>query len=535
MVNLDHMYNPEAAKLVFNRNYFVDKKLGFQVIEYGTILPHKKSFNGKVAKNGKDYGGIVDGNGEFINSSFLRYGWGGQAYTSPPESIQHSSETVVYFGMLNYTWGHLISDCISRVWFLKSDVFQSEFKDSPLVYTFWDRSSHEIPKNFRRLLEILEIDVDKLRPVLQPTQFEKIILPDVSFDSYFTSEYRETIDRVRDFALKNRKPSSSNKVYYFYDRRSLGEERLEEYFKSKGYVVVRPEELTLDEQLNLLINADSFAAPLGSISHNALFLRNDSETILIPRATKRFQIHQSIIDQVHPLNINYLDSILSIFDGTQYLDHSCYIISPQLKRFFGDKWDGYEEDDFKIFLQYVKDSLGRGSVIKPNAKEYYGSVLEDFIAQLKQREDLIAAYNMPQYWETFQPTLSYQTHVSVKGWGEWIKFNEISNPLDQQRNIQAIKINYPSHKIYYAVYYNDKEGWSEEVTNGEIAGTTGKSKSIYGIKIRFDEAGTKEFDMLYRIHKFDGEWTSWAKNGETLYSYGVKLNALQIKLETKRK
>jgi len=82
--------------------------------------------------------------------------------------------------------------------------------------------------------------------------------------------------------------------------------------------------------------------------------------------------------------------------------------------------------------------------------------------------------------------------------------------------------------------HRNQEGWTEEVTAPEQAGITGKSKSIYGIKIRIDEAGTKESNILYRVHKFDGEWTPWAKNGEELISYGVKLNAIQIKLETKR-
>ena len=41
MVNLDYLYNPAAAKPIFDKNYFVDKKLGFQVIEKGTMLPHK--------------------------------------------------------------------------------------------------------------------------------------------------------------------------------------------------------------------------------------------------------------------------------------------------------------------------------------------------------------------------------------------------------------------------------------------------------------------------------------------------------------
>lgn len=129
--------------------------------------------------------------------------------------------------------------------------------------------------------------------------------------------------------------------------------------------------------------------------------------------------------------------------------------------------------------------------------------------------------------------LTYQTHVAHIGWGAWLAENRISNALDQKRDIQTIKINYSKHEVYYSVYYNDKEGWSEEVTNGEPAGTTGKDKPIYGMRVRLDEVGSKEFDILYRMHKFDGTWTPWAKNGEAIYSHGVRLNAIQIKLEPK--
>ena len=141
-------------------------------------------------------------------------------------------------------------------------------------------------------------------------------------------------------------------------------------------------------------------------------------------------------------------------------------------------------------------------------------------------------------WETFKPPipegLGYQTHVDKDGWNNgWKSENQISNPLDQKRDIQAIKINFPNHKIYYSVYFNDKEGWSAEVQSPQMAGTVGVRKPIYGMRIRFDEAGSKEYDILYRMHKFDNTWTHWAKNGEALYSHGVKLNAIQIKLESK--
>ena len=113
--------------------------------------------------------------------------------------------------------------------------------------------------------------------------------------------------------------------------------------------------------------------------------------------------------------------------------------------------------------------------------------------------------------------------------------NSLSNSLNQEFDIQAVTIDFsnPFCKVCYSVYYNKKEGWSEEVTNAQVAGTVKKKKSIFGIKIRLDDVGEKKFDILYRVHQIDDTWTAWARNGEELIS-GKKLNSLQIKLETKQ-
>ena len=537
MVNLDYLYNPDAAKPKFDKNYFLDKKLGFQVIENGMILPHKD-----MRTPGKwHFGlvGIVDSENKYVNSSSVHYGVGG-AYTPPPESIQYRAETVIYLFLLYPVWGHCLTDNLRRLWFLKSDTFKNEFKNCPLVYVSWGKQNLETYQNFKRLLEILEVDVDRLQEITQPTRFEKIILPDDSFSSPhsevrgFTNEYLEAIDSLRHFALKNRTPTFNKKIYFFSGRKGIGENRIAEYLRSKGYEVISPEKLTLDEQLNILINCENFGSVSNSCSHNLLFLRDGMEMILIPRAASELDYYQEVLNQVHPLNINYVDSSLSIFSRGITSGGHFYIISPQLKRFFGDKWNGYEEEDLKTFLQYVKDS--KGLDVNPNTWTYYNKTFPEFMEQLKRRKDLIEACNMPPDWEKFQPAgFCYQTHISGKGWGNWNSANQISNSLEDKLDIQAIIINFTSHRIYYSVYYNDKEGWSKEVTFPEIAGTTGKSKPIMGIRILLDETGAKETDILYRVHKFDGQWTDWAKNGEVIYSHGQKINAVQIKLESKSK
>lgn len=539
MVNLDYLYNPEPVRKFFNTNLFSDRKLGFQIIENGMILPHKDVYVGGRWTWGK--GGIVDSEGNYLKNSHVHYGIGG-AYTPPLQEIKHSSEAVIYLGLFYPTWGHIITDDIRRMWFLKSEFFKSEFKNCPLVYIPWNSWSLDRHLDFKRLLEILEINVDNLQPITQPTQFDKIILPDESFyrdidnARKFTKEYRETIDHIRNFALKNRTPTSIKKLYFLEGRGQVGEMRLAEYFKSKGYEIITSKQQVnhLDEELNLLINAESFASTLGSCAHNSVFLRDGTETIFIPRLFNGFTGYQQPIDQMRSLNANYVDSSLSIFVRSPADKAQCYILSKQLKRFFGDKFDGYEEEDFKAFLDYIRGSVRGMRIINPTIVKGYGAVFTDFMEQLKKREDLITACDMPPSWETFRPMLNYITHVHMKGGRDgWKGENQLSNSLDQKLDVRAIRLNFPIYKLYYSVYFNDEEGWSPEVLPSEVAGSVDNTKSIFGMRVRFDEAGSKEFDILYRMHKFDDTWTPWAKNGEALYSHGIKLNAIQIKLEPK--
>ncbi len=80
MVNIDYLYNPDAAKAHFSKNCFVKKELGFQVIENGMIIPHKQGISGYEFWGG---GGIVDGKGQHLSNSFVHQGWGTSYVPSP--------------------------------------------------------------------------------------------------------------------------------------------------------------------------------------------------------------------------------------------------------------------------------------------------------------------------------------------------------------------------------------------------------------------------------------------------------------------
>ena len=82
MTNLDYLYNPAAVKKQFTQNYFVNKKLSFEIIEHGTVLPH--AIPTEALPPGKwRLGGILDAQGKFIENSSVICGEG-LGYYPPP-------------------------------------------------------------------------------------------------------------------------------------------------------------------------------------------------------------------------------------------------------------------------------------------------------------------------------------------------------------------------------------------------------------------------------------------------------------------
>lgn len=417
MMNLEYLYDKDKPKSFLEGDFFVDKAPGFQIISHGTILPHIK--DPKDRKHWWGTYGIIDDKGNFYREL---------KPTTPPilldKEIKSSPKTVVHLGLITRLWGHDITINLSRLWFLHSEVFKKEFKNCPVVYSPWFKGTADKgikkylhvteKKNFPRLLEILEIDPNALQPIEELTQFENVIFPDASIyfgrglNLQFTEEYRQMIERLRTFALKNRTPTAK-KVYYFYGQHQTGEELLAEYFKSKGYEIISPEKFSLDEQLNFLINCESFASTLGSCAHNSIFLRDGTEAIFIPRAANSFTYYQRSLQQVNSLDANYVDSSLSIFNRNvprsfaNFINSSCYVISNQLRRFFGEKISGFTKSDFETFLSYVKKNcnpkVNMYDIINPTVQTYYENILPDFMEQLKAQKDLITAYNLPPNWE----------------------------------------------------------------------------------------------------------------------------------------
>ena len=69
--------------------------------------------------DGKLLGGVVDSDGKYIrNSGYAEYG--GRGYNIDGEDIVEKNETVIFLGFFNPCWGHLITDSLSKLWYLQT-------------------------------------------------------------------------------------------------------------------------------------------------------------------------------------------------------------------------------------------------------------------------------------------------------------------------------------------------------------------------------------------------------------------------------
>lgn len=76
----------------------------------------------------------------------------------------------------------------------------------------------------------------------------------------------------------------------------------------------------------------------------------------------------------------------------------------------------------------------------------------------------------------------------------------------------------------------DGGSWVED---GQIAGTTGKSRRLEAIKIKLEN--TEEYSVMYSGHVEDYGWQDWVKDGETAGTVGIgkRLEAIKIKIVNK--
>ena len=398
MLCYDYLYNKKYYSSLLCIDHLSKEKMKWREFPEGTVFPFTGLQDDRL-------GGLLDKNDQYIDGSGVHKGMG-TGCNIRDEEVEFFDEDVVFLGVWPGVWGHCLTDNLRRLWILRDDDFMKRYGSLRFLYVPFQNI--ELGASFLELLQMIGISEIKLEAVRHASRFRKVILPDECFrrepdgTRLFTVEYRELIDSIREYGEKNIAPAGIKKIYFSYSKhpakRVIGESKVEKFLSDLGYTIIFPENYSFKEQLSLLLGCEEFACTVGSASHNSIFLRDGTKVTLIPRAGFISE-YQPALDQLHDLDITYVDSSLSLYvkpdrpwEGPFY-----YIVSEQLRDCFGQN-GRYKENrlDFRVYraLAYAMNGYTAPSEYYKTVSSKYLSADPDWdgkrsvAAKLLRREDV---------------------------------------------------------------------------------------------------------------------------------------------------
>ena len=300
----------EETKQRMAQSYLGEKKMSYMVVDEGYVLPFRGKLPNKIS------GGVITKEKRFIQQSSVNETIG-DLYFFEETEIKKSNKTVLYLGMFLPVWGHCLTDCIKKIWFLYTQEACVLLNHGvELIYV---NIYETLPKSFQDFLDIC-VPNHKIVGVHEITQYKRIYIPDDSLYRdvkgilYYTQSHVDMLRQIMQ-NMNLCKIRTYEKIYFsrtaIHVGKDYGEKRIEDVFKYLGYEIIYPEKISFREQVTLLQHCTHFAATEGSISHNSMFCKPGTKVCII-RKCSYLNEYQFMINQMASLDVTYVDSHLSI-------------------------------------------------------------------------------------------------------------------------------------------------------------------------------------------------------------------------------
>ena len=297
-------YSFDIEQCLINR--YITCEVGVQTVENAIILPLIRDPDTPYLYSWK--GGVCDKDFNFIAGvTRKRGGYTDRSvsgsYSVKDDELTKSNESVLFLGWIDYAFGHLISEGMSRFWYL---AHHSGYKGK-IAFVMLEKG--DMLPYYYELLSFFGVSKEQVIIVEKPTIFANVIIPDqtmFTFDGY-TDYCLDAFEHIK----KCVKKADYKKVYFtrkFLPKQdTVNEEYFEKFFSSQGYKVVAPEKLTLYEQLSILSGVKEIACIQGTLSHLALFAENEIKLTVLTRAQGGVHPLQILINQAKNVDFTCID------------------------------------------------------------------------------------------------------------------------------------------------------------------------------------------------------------------------------------
>lgn len=345
-------YNFLEKNSSLKKNTFQERIL-ISDLSYHTVKNGKILFSDNVKSNG-----VYDENNKFYDLSYYHELLDHVEIFPEGIPISSSIERVIYIGTLNKMYGHLITDGLKKLWFLKSDYAKKIIEESNFKICYsadWDSP----PQYAIDVFKLAGYDLTSFIQIKGCVSASEIIIPENSLvhtgaqGRFIYTQYIDTINHII-----SQLPINQNLTYekLYFTRSALNSGRdfneleVEEIFRTHGYMIVSPEKYSVIDQLSMLQNCKQFATTYGSLSHEILFCKENTDITILTKSDY-VNDYQNVIDQIRPMNITYVKAHHS-WRKASYLGPFYIAVTKQLRTYM--KISGYRKCVFfKIeFMKY---------------------------------------------------------------------------------------------------------------------------------------------------------------------------------------
>lgn len=227
------------------------------------------------------------------------------------EAASYQNQPVVYGGCIGDHYGHFITECLNTLWY-----FSRECSPETLVLFHSDLTVEEI---FSRpwmvdLLRYAGVRKEQIIIPRVPLRFDSITIPGQAFseDGFVYTGYAKYLKSLSLKAVQESSFDFKGMVYLsrvsplYNSRLPCNEEDLCAEFSGRGVKVVRPEDLSVADQIKIF-NENIVIGPIGSAFHTSIFAGAPKGIAICPEDRPIARSYE-LMDAAHDAEIRYVYS-----------------------------------------------------------------------------------------------------------------------------------------------------------------------------------------------------------------------------------
>ena len=300
----------------------------------------------------KGVGGACDKQDTFIKESAWNEDFE-YKYAYSLENFSYMRGIFLYIGVLYNCWGHALTDNIKKIW----AIGEGKYANLTMCYTTIDNEPLSIQAI--ELFHLAGVNIESAIHIKQPTIVQRLLIPDNSF--CFNSpnvRYLETINNIKSRIVSSKKYAKiylSRTKWQNSSKRDNGEKSLEAIFKSKGYEIVYPEKLSVEEQIKIYSTCSEMVATEGSTALNSIFLQEGAKLVVLKKADY-VNKYQNVVNRLFDLNVTYIETHHSSRTDEKEPWHGPFYVFPSknVRLYLNDKWQLWVYRPYWMRLSWYK-------------------------------------------------------------------------------------------------------------------------------------------------------------------------------------